>query len=155
MHRLPAPRPEPALTGKSRRPPTSREFQRNLIHSSVWATACVHPASIPSRLLHTARVLSSLTIWASSWSVICQQPESEPETHQQDFQTKESLSTPPDQTVLSQALLKPITLKRKHRASLVAQWLRIRLPMQGTRVRALVREDATCRRATKPVHHNY
>ena len=40
-------------------------------------------------------------------------------------------------------------------ASLVAQWLRIRLPMQGTRVRALVREDPTCRGATKPVHHNY
>ena len=41
------------------------------------------------------------------------------------------------------------------RASLVAQWLRIRLPMQGTRVRAMVREDPTCRGATKPVHHNY
>ena len=40
-------------------------------------------------------------------------------------------------------------------ASLVAQWLRIRLPIQGTRVRALVREDPTCRRATKPVRHNY
>ena len=40
-------------------------------------------------------------------------------------------------------------------ASLVAQWLRIRLPMQGTQVRALVREDPTCRGATKPVHHNY
>ena len=39
--------------------------------------------------------------------------------------------------------------------SLVAQWLRIRLPMQGTWVRALVREDPTCRRATKPVRHNY
>ena len=39
--------------------------------------------------------------------------------------------------------------------SLVAQWLRIRLPMQGTRVQALVREDPTCRRATKPVRHNY
>ena len=39
--------------------------------------------------------------------------------------------------------------------SLVAQWLRIRLPMQGTRVRALVREDSTYCRATKPVHHNY
>ena len=45
--------------------------------------------------------------------------------------------------------------KVKHRTSLVAQWLRIRLPMQGTRVRALVREDPTCRGATKPVHHNY
>ena len=40
-------------------------------------------------------------------------------------------------------------------ASLVAQWLRIRLPMQGTRVRALVREDPTCCGATKPVHRNY
>ena len=39
--------------------------------------------------------------------------------------------------------------------SLVVQWLRICLPMQGTRVRALVREDPTCRRATKPVRHNY
>ena len=27
--------------------------------------------------------------------------------------------------------------------------------MQGTRVRALVREDPTRRRATKPVRHNY
>ncbi|KAJ8782860.1 hypothetical protein J1605_009468 [Eschrichtius robustus] len=41
------------------------------------------------------------------------------------------------------------------RTSLVAQWLRIRLPMQGTRVRALVWEDPTCRGATKPVCHNY
>ena len=39
--------------------------------------------------------------------------------------------------------------------SLVAQWLRIHLPMQGTRVRSLVQEDPTCRGATKPVHHNY
>ena len=39
--------------------------------------------------------------------------------------------------------------------SLVAQWLRIHLPMQGTWVRALVREDPTCRRATKPVLLNY
>ena len=39
--------------------------------------------------------------------------------------------------------------------SLVAQWLRIHLPMQGTQVRALVWEDPTCRGATKPVRHNY
>ena len=38
-------------------------------------------------------------------------------------------------------------------ASLVEQWLRVRLPMQGTRVRALVWEDPTCHGATKPVHH--
>ena len=39
--------------------------------------------------------------------------------------------------------------------SLVAQWLRIHLPMQGTQVRSLVWEDPTCRGATKPVRHNY
>ena len=39
--------------------------------------------------------------------------------------------------------------------SLVAQWLRICLPMQGTRVWALVQEDPTCHGATKPVYHNY
>ena len=41
--------------------------------------------------------------------------------------------------------------KTRDRASLVVQWLRIRLPMQGTRVQALVREDPTCRGPTKPV----
>ena len=39
--------------------------------------------------------------------------------------------------------------------SLVAQWLRICLPMQGTRVWTLVREDPTCYRATKPMSCNY
>ena len=37
---------------------------------------------------------------------------------------------------------------------LVAQWLRIRLPMQGTRVWSPVREDPTCRGATGPMRHN-
>ena len=41
------------------------------------------------------------------------------------------------------------------RASLVAQCLRICLPVQGTRVQALVWEDPTCHRATKPLHHSY
>ena len=45
--------------------------------------------------------------------------------------------------------------KNEYRASLVAQWLRICLPMQGTRVRALVWEDPTCCGATRPVSHNY
>ena len=40
-------------------------------------------------------------------------------------------------------------------ACLVAQWLRIRLPMQGTQVRALAREDPTCHGGAKPVRHNY
>ena len=44
--------------------------------------------------------------------------------------------------------------KKFTQASLVAQWLRVCLPMQGTRVRALVWEDPTCRGATRPVSHN-
>ena len=44
--------------------------------------------------------------------------------------------------------------KIKQGASLVAQWLRICLPMQGTRVRALVWEDPTCHGAAGPVSHN-
>ena len=44
---------------------------------------------------------------------------------------------------------------QEFRASLVVQWLRICLPMQGTQVPVLVQEDPTCRRATKPVCHNY
>ena len=39
--------------------------------------------------------------------------------------------------------------------SLVAQWLRVHLPMQGTRVRSLVREDPTCCVAARPMRHNY
>ena len=46
-------------------------------------------------------------------------------------------------------------IENMNRASLVEQWLRIRLPMQGTRVQALVWEDPTCRRATRPMRHNY
>ena len=49
-----------------------------------------------------------------------------------------------------------LTLKTHYKgASRVAQWLRICLPMQGTRVRALVWEDPTCRGAAGPVSHNY
>ena len=45
--------------------------------------------------------------------------------------------------------------KLKIGASLVVQWLRICLPMQGTWVRALVWEDPTCRGVTRPVSNNY
>ena len=48
-----------------------------------------------------------------------------------------------------------IIKKSRNGASLVAQWLRVCLPMQGTRVRALAWEDPTCRGATGPVSHNY
>ena len=38
---------------------------------------------------------------------------------------------------------------------MVAQWIRIHLPMQGTQVRSLVQEDPTCHGATKLMCHNY
>ena len=44
--------------------------------------------------------------------------------------------------------------KKSNWTSLMAQWLRIRLPMQGTWVWALVWEDPTCCGATKPVCHS-
>ena len=49
------------------------------------------------------------------------------------------------------------TLKSHHiGTSLVDQWLRIRLPMQGTWVSIPgPQEDPTCLGATKPVSHNY
>ena len=52
-----------------------------------------------------------------------------------------------------QSLYTPLLLKPSIGLP-VTQWLRICLPMQGTRVR-LVWEDPTCRGATKPVSHNY
>ena len=38
---------------------------------------------------------------------------------------------------------------------MVAQWLRICLPMQRIRVWSMAQEDPTCHGATNPVHHNY
>ena len=65
---------------------------------------------------------------------------------------KESWKT---HTSLFQNLLKSDSNKTAWGASLVAQWLRICLPMQGTWVRALVWQNPTCRGATGPVSHNY
>ena len=46
-------------------------------------------------------------------------------------------------------------LKQQWGTSLVVQWLRICLPLPGTRVWALLWEDPTCCRTTKPVRHSY
>ena len=51
--------------------------------------------------------------------------------------------------------IKWMTSKNLLGACLVAQWLGVCLPVQGTRVQALVWKDSTCRRATRPVSHNY
>ena len=54
-------------------------------------------------------------------------------------------------TLVRMAIIK----KSTNGASLVAQWLRICLLMQGTWVRALVWEDPTCCGATRPISRNY
>ena len=46
------------------------------------------------------------------------------------------------------------TKRKQESTSMVAQWLRVCLPIQGIPVRSLVWEDSTCLGATKPVHHN-
>ena len=48
-----------------------------------------------------------------------------------------------------------VVIKRKVRASLVGQWIRIHLAMQGTPVQSMVPEDPICRGAAKPMCHNY
>ena len=60
-----------------------------------------------------------------------------------------------DSLAVSSRTKHTLTLQNSnHGASLVAQWLRICLPMQRIRVRALVWEDPICRGATGPVSHN-
>ena len=56
---------------------------------------------------------------------------------------------------ITQLEVAELPFKPTEGTSLVVQWLRIHLPMQGTRVQSLVQEDPTCRRATKPMRHNY
>ena len=48
-----------------------------------------------------------------------------------------------------------ILLKTLCLTSLHGQWLRIQLPMPGTQVPSLVREDCTCRRAAKSMCCSY
>ena len=49
-----------------------------------------------------------------------------------------------------------MTLKSNSQGTaLVARWLRIHLPRQGKRVRALVWEHPTCSGAAKPTSYNY
>ena len=45
--------------------------------------------------------------------------------------------------------------REKSRTSLVVQWLRVRLPIQGTWVQSWFRKIPTCHGAAEPVCHNY
>ena len=73
------------------------------------------------------------------------------------FLRKLKIELPYDPAILLLGIYpdKTIIQKDTYGVSLVVQWLRVCLPMQGTRVRALVWEDPTCHGATGPVSHNY
>ena len=59
--------------------------------------------------------------------------------------------SPGDKTTSSPDIFK---IKFLLRTSLMAQWLRICLSMQGTWVQSPIREDPTCCGTAKPVHCN-
>ena len=61
----------------------------------------------------------------------------------------------PQDTKRSQKKKKKKRKKEYRGTSLVAQWLRICLPIQGREFQALVREDPTCHWATNPMRRNY
>ena len=52
-------------------------------------------------------------------------------------------------------ILQTHSVKNNPWTYLVAQWIRIHLPVQGTQVRSLVQEYSTCLGATKPTCHDY
>ena len=98
--------------------------------------------------------MQGLPWWRSGWESACQcrgqgfEPWSGKIPH-----VAEQLG--PWATITEPACLEPVLRnKRGPRTAMKSgppQWLRVRLPMQGTRVQALVREDPTCHGATKPV----
>ena len=46
-------------------------------------------------------------------------------------------------------------IKKRGGTSLVVQWLRIHLPIQGTQVQFLIWEDSISHRGAKAMSHNY
>ena len=66
-----------------------------------------------------------------------------------------SLASLHQKSVATSNLTQVVTIKDVSRVSLVVQWLRIHLAMQGTWVRSWVWEDPICCEAIKRMHHNY
>ena len=62
---------------------------------------------------------------------------------------------PGSHSISRMSFLEQMSLKMENKwTSLVAQWIRIHLPLQETWVRSLVQEDPTGCRATKPMCHS-
>ena len=109
------------------------------------ANAYKTSVSEKNRILSWSHYTPSLTSWT-----LFQQPH-----YSRTQANRVSTINPSWDFQISRQREKKLMQKITYWASLVAQWLRIRLPMQGTQVRALVREDPTYCRATKPASHNY
>ena len=112
----------------------------DLVHAYPSSLTAHPPHLLGCPLLYCDNHLSPDQQCAASYSVLL---------HSCSFCPKDLLYS------CSEWLIPILHSKLSLRASLVAQWLRVCLPMQGTRVRALVWEDPTCRGATGPVSHNY
>ena len=131
-----------------------RAWQKTLLLDPAHSTCCLQERCLGSPRLciegaraecpaHHQRTVT----WARNQLVLCKAIEvwggcwsSEP--------------NPPTTAMLFNSCDLHIHIKTHDGTSLVAQWLGVRLPMQGTRVRALVQEDPTWRGATGPVSRN-
>ena len=94
-----------------------------------------HPLLLPPSIFPSIRVFPNESVlhirWPKYWSF--------------------SFSISPSNEYSGLPIFKIISMK----TSLVIQWLKILLPMQGTWVQSLVWEDPTCRGTTKPTGKHY
>ena len=72
-------------------------------------------------------------------------------TSQRSFQRKAFFNTKIFKNIHSSKTLGNSPSKKMDRTSLVVQWIRTCLPMQGTQVLSLDQEELTCQGKTKPV----
>ena len=116
-----------------------------------------HYLAKPERLKTGKRMTSAiLGTTQSSFGSLCLQPASHPSTNE----VRPCLASDirRDRARLEWCGHRPASLrdslgivKNRARTFLVVEWIRICLPIQGTWVWSLVREDPTCCRATKPM----
>ena len=141
----------------------------SLILAIKWQTARIHPSSVETLPLSLKSTESEVIELLGSWA--------EPSNLAPEFMIEKQISDYVDSQYFHswllwvahnylQLLLLYLVKIQKCRlwwedkksnfrgTSPVAQWLGICLPTQRTQIRALVREDPTCRGATKPVRHS-
>ena len=133
---------------------------------SKWRGGIWHQICLPCQFLlrknyHAFHLDPGLTTVANclseSWGRSCKARCLLPSWHykRQSLSTKPGLRAGPSLDTGYQIQSLRSHLKYPSGTSLVAQWLRILLPMQGTQDWALVWEGPTCRGAVKPVSRNY